>query len=74
MNDDAKSPSTGGMGQCIQKTSPNDQEGALGQSKKHKRIVPLSLMNKAQAAHFFITESVAVYVAIALIVGGHYGL
>ena len=28
-------------------------ETQQGQSKKHKRIVPLSLMNKAQSAHFY---------------------
>jgi hypothetical protein len=53
MNDDAKSPSTGGMGQCIQKTSPNDQKGALGHSKKYKRIVPLALIYQALAAIYF---------------------
>ena len=49
-------------------------ETQQGQSKNNKRIMPLMLMNKSQAAHFFITESVAVYVAIVLIVGGHHGL
>lgn len=41
-------------------------ETQQGQTKKHKRIVPLSLMNKAQAAHFFIVESLALLLALVL--------
>jgi hypothetical protein len=49
-------------------------ETQQGQSKNNKRIVPVKLYFIAKTAHLFINESVAMCVAVILIVGGGYGL